>query len=70
MRFDRISRQADQLNASFCKFGLEFCKRAQLGGANGSIIFGMGEKDGPLVANPFMEIDGARRGLGLEVGRN
>ena len=67
VRFDRVGRQTDQLDATLGELGLELCECAELGGADGSIVFGMGEEDDPVIANEVVEVDGAGGGLSLEV---
>lgn len=68
VRFDCVGRETDQLNASLGKLGLKLCESAQFGCADWSVVLGMGEENGPLIANPFMEINWACGGFGLEVG--
>ena len=69
VRLDRVGRQANQLDAALGKLGLELCERTELGGANGSVILGVGEEDDPVIANELVEVDGASGCLRLEVGR-
>lgn len=68
MRFDGVCRQTDQLDASLGELGLELCESAQLGGADWSVVLGMGEENSPLIANPVVEINGAIGGFRLEIG--
>ena len=56
------------LRVALFEFGLEAGHVAELGGADGGEIFGVGEEDGPAVADPFVEIDGALGSFGGEVG--
>ena len=67
MRLDGIGREPDQFHSTLGKFWLVSCQRREFGGAHWSIVLRMREENGPLVANPFMEVDDARRCLGLEI---
>ena len=69
VRVDGVGAQADQLDVALCEFGLEFCEGAQLGGADGGVIFRVREENGPGIADEFVEVNGAIGGVGLEVGR-
>ena len=66
----RVGRQANQLDAALVELGLEACHLAELGGAHGRVVLGVGEQDDPVVADELVEVDGALGGLGLEVGGN
>ena len=68
VRLNGVGRETNQLDSALCEFGLEFGKGAELGGADGGVIFGVGEEDNPLVADELVEVDGTSGGLGLEVG--
>jgi hypothetical protein len=68
VRLDGVGRESDQLDAALGELGLELGEGAELGGADGSVVFGVGEEDHPIVADEFMEIDGTVGGLGLEIG--
>lgn len=70
VRLDSVCRKTDQLNATLGELGLELCKGSELGGADGSVIFRVGEEDDPVVTDELVEVDGASGGLGLEVGGN
>lgn len=70
MGFNCVSGQTNQLDASFGEFGFELRECAELGRANWGIIFGMREQDGPVIVNPFMEVDRACRGFRFEIGGN
>ena len=65
---DRVGRKTDQLDATLGELGLQLCEGAQLGGADGCVVFWVGEQDNPLVANKLVEVDWALGGFGLEVG--
>jgi len=67
MSLDGIRREANQFHAPLLKLGLVLCQGGKLGGAYGSIVFGVREKNCPFVANPLVEIDVADRRLRLEV---
>ena len=69
VRVDGVGAQADQLDVALCEFGLEFREGAQLGGADGGVIFRVREENGPGIADEFVEVNGAIGGVGLEVGR-
>lgn len=65
---DGVGRKTDQLDAALGELGLKLCEGAQLGGADGCVVFWVGEQDNPLVANELVEVDWALGGFGLEVG--
>lgn len=65
---DGVGRQADELDAALGELGLQLGKGAQLGGADGSEVLGVGEEDDPVVADELVEVNGALGGVGLEVG--
>lgn len=68
VRLDGVGGQANQLDATLLKLGLELGKGTQLGGAHGRVVLGVGEEHNPLVADELVEVDGALGRLGLEVG--
>ena len=68
MALDGIDGEADDLGSAFGEFAFEAGHGAELGGADGGEVLGVGEEDGPVVADPLVEVDGAVRGLGGEVG--
>ena len=68
VRLDGVGGQADELCAALGELGLELGEGAQLGGAHGRVVLGVGEEDHPLVADELVEVDVAGGGLGLEVG--
>ena len=67
VRLDCVGGQTDQLDATLGELRLEFCECAELGGADGSVIFGVGEEDHPVISNELMKVDWAGGGLSLEV---
>lgn len=67
VRLNGVGRQTDQLNATLGELRLKLCKSAELGGANRSVILGVGEENDPVVADELMEIDGPGGGISLEV---
>lgn len=67
MRVDRVRTQPDQFDPTLRKFGFELGEGAQLGGADGRIVLGMGEENDPFVTDEFMEVDGPGGGVGFEV---
>ena len=69
VRVDGVGAQTDQLDVALCEFGLEFREGAQLGRADGGVVFRVREENGPGIADEFVEVDGAIGGVGLEVGR-
>ena len=68
VRLDGVGRKTDQLDATLGELGLELCKGTKLGGADGSVVFWVGEQDNPVVANELVEVNGALSGLSLEIG--
>jgi len=70
VRLDGVGRKANQLDPALGELWLELCESTELGGADWSVIFRVGEEDDPVVANELMEVDGASCGLGLEVWGN
>jgi hypothetical protein len=67
VRLDGVCRETDQFDASLGKLGLQLCKSAKFGGADGGVILWVGEQHHPLVANELMEVDWAGGSLSLEV---
>ena len=65
---DGVGREADHLDAALGELGLELGEGAELGGAHGGVVLGVGEEDDPAVVDELVEVDGAVRGVGLEVG--
>jgi hypothetical protein len=41
MALNRVGRQSNQLDPTLAELGLEFCKCAQFGGADWSVVLGM-----------------------------
>lgn len=68
MALDSVRGEADELRATLGELRLKLRERAELGGADGRVVLGMGEEDDPFVADEFVEIDVALSRLGLEVG--
>lgn len=66
---DGVGGQADELGVALCEFGLEAGEGAELGGADGGVVFRVREEDDPGVADEGVEVDGAVGGFGFEVGR-
>ena len=69
MAVHRIHGQADHLHAAALEFGPQLLGVAELGGAHGREIPGMGEKDAPGRPQPFVEAEGAGGGRRGEVRR-
>lgn len=65
---DGVGGQANGLDAALGKVRAELGHGAELGGAHGGVVLGVGEEDDPVVADELVEVDGALGGLGLEVG--
>lgn len=70
MTIDRVGRETDQLHAASGEFWLQLGERSQLRGADGRVVFRMGEKNNPVVANELVEVDWSIRCIGVEVGGN
>lgn len=68
VRLDRIGGQADQLDAALGELGLVLGQICQFGGADRGVVFGVGEEDDPVVADPLIEVDTTDGSVGLEVG--
>lgn len=62
------TNQTNHLDTALLKLALHLRKGTQLGGANGSEIGRVGEKDGPAVADELVEVDLALGGQSLKVG--
>lgn len=60
--------ESNHLNTALSKFALQLCECAKLSCADRGEIGGVGEKDGPAVANPLVEVDLALGSRSLEVG--
>lgn len=67
---DTVGAQTNELDTARGELRLELGEGAQLGGADGSEVIGVGEEDGPLVTNELVEVDGTVGGLGVEVRGN
>ena len=63
------THQSYQFHTSSIELRLQFRKGAQFRRAHGREIRRVREQDRPFVADPFVEVDIALRGLGLEVRR-
>lgn len=68
MGLDCVCGQTNQLDTTLGELGLELGEGAELGGADGRVVFGVGEEDDPVVADELVEVDGTLGGFGLEVG--
>jgi hypothetical protein len=64
-----VCAQADELGVPLGELRLELSESAELGGADGGVILGVGEENDPVVANELMEVNGTTGGLSLEVRR-
>src|SRR5262245_55681202 len=65
---DRIDAETDDLAVPLVELRLQTRHVAELRGTDRCEVLGMGKKDGPPVTDPLVEVDGALRGLGGEVG--
>src|SRR5665213_2289638 len=68
MRGDVVDREPDELGVALVELGLGLGKGAQLGGADGGEVFGMGEEDSPAVPEVLVEVDGPLGCICGEVG--
>jgi hypothetical protein len=69
MSLDGVGREPNQFHSTFGELRLVLCQGRKLGGAYGSIVLGVREKNSPLVPNPLMKIDEADRRLSFEIWR-
>ena len=60
--------QSDGLGITLSKLGSESSSLAKLSGTHWRKIGGVGEEDTPLVAHPFVELDGTFRCFRLKSG--
>src|SRR5439155_20206415 len=67
---DRVYAKANDLAVSFSEFWLQFSHISQLGCTRRCEILGMRKKNGPSIANPFVETDGALGCFGFEIWRD
>ncbi|MCY1350079.1 hypothetical protein D9M69_363020 [compost metagenome] len=65
---DRVDGKAHHLGVALVELGLEPGHVAQLGGADRGEVLRVGEQDGPLVADPLVEVEGAFGGFCGEIG--
>jgi hypothetical protein len=68
VRVDRVGGETDELCAAAGELRLELREGAELGCADGRVVFGVREENHPVVADELVEVDGALGRLGLEVG--
>lgn len=62
-----VSAQADELDTTGSELGLKLGESTELGGADRGEVIGVGEDDGPLVADELVEVDGTVGGLSIEI---
>ena len=67
---DRVDGEADHLDAALVEFGFDLGDVAEFGGADRREVLGMREQHHPVIADPFVEIDFAFRGLRFEIRRD
>ncbi|MNP40369.1 hypothetical protein D3C76_1340070 [compost metagenome] len=65
---DRVDGKAHHLGVALVELRLELGQVAQLGGADRGEVLRVGEQDGPLVADPLVEVEGAFGAFGGEIG--
>jgi hypothetical protein len=65
---DGIDREADDLGSALGELAFETGHGAELGGADGSEVLGVREEDGPVVADPLVELYRAMGAIGRKVG--
>ncbi len=65
---DGIDAEAEDFTVALLEFRLKASHVAEFRRADGREVFGMREQDGPAVADPFVETDGALGGFGSEIG--
>lgn len=63
-----MSYKSNHLHPALLELILELSECAQLSGANRSEVSGVGEENGPAIADEFVEVDLALRSQGFEVG--
>lgn len=59
--------KSNHLNTALGKFTLQLCECTELSCADRGEIGGVGEKDGPAVVDPLVEVNLALSGRSLEV---
>ena len=67
---DRVYAKSDHLGATFGKVALQVRYRAELGCTHRRKVFRMREKDCPIVADPFMEVNCAMSRFCSEIRSN
>src|SRR3546814_14693784 len=65
---DAVDRQADDLDVALVPLRLQGGYAPELGGADRRVVLGVREEDGPAVALPLVEVDGALGAVSGEVG--
>lgn len=65
---DCVCRETDELGVALGELGFKLGEGTELGGADGSVVLGVGEEDDPFVANELVKVDWPMGGLGFEVG--
>jgi hypothetical protein len=64
---DRVDAQRDDFGVTLLEVGLQARHVAELGRADGREVLRMREENGPVIADPIVEVDFAFRGVGAEV---
>jgi hypothetical protein len=70
MAFNRVRREADQLDTTFRELGFELCEGTKLCCAYWRVVLRMREENDPIVADELMEVDLPLRSFGVKVGRD
>lgn len=55
MAGDSVGTEANELDVALCKLALKLSKGTELGGTDRGLVLRVREKNGPAVANPFVE---------------
>lgn len=63
VRFDSVSRQTDQLDATLSELRLKLGESTELSSAHWGVILRVREENDPVVTNEVVEVDGALWGL-------
>jgi len=67
VRVDGVGGKTNQLDTTLGELWFELGEGSELGGANGGVIFWVGEENNPLVADELVEVDGTVSGLSIKV---
>src|SRR5690606_40147801 len=67
---ERVDADGDGLHPALVELGLELRGVAELGGADGRAVLGVGEQYHPVASGPFVEPDRSQGGFLREIGGN